>query len=256
MLLRLVIVAVLAATACAQSLTVVPPSQMKARREALERAYETWRQTEPNLESELFTESADIIDARIEHAAERAEAFSRARQGYYEVLITDVRGQLRLLEQPLASIGLEGVGEKAVLEHKLQALTDNERELQRALEKAPTDGRGTLIREQIRQQLNAAAQLRQNLAAQSQTAIKLGETEGKFEQNRRALATSYDSLLRVFEGELARARGEDKLWRDYYDGLRQAVDDHAPSKPKTAAKSSPSRKVIDNDSLEAERKAK
>ena len=146
MLLRLVIVAVLAATACAQSLTVVPPSQMKARREALERAYETWRQTEPNLESELFTESADIIDARIEHAAERAEAFSRARQGYYEVLITDVRGQLRLLEQPLASIGLEGVGEKAVLEHKLQALTDNERELQRALEKAPTDGRGTLIR--------------------------------------------------------------------------------------------------------------
>jgi hypothetical protein len=232
--ISLAILLCLGLIADAQTLTVIPATDLKVKRETYERAGEAWQRNEPNLEAELFKQPAEIVIARIERAATLAATFSRARQRYYRALIDQLQNQTKVLQEPALIFGPDGAVAKVGLEEKLKVLASGRGELERALAQAPNDGRGTLIREQIQQQMKAAEELRNNLEAQEKANQKIESNAEVFERTRRVLAANYEDLRHVFERELERAQSEDTLWRQYYEGLLQAVIEPSTGEQTTA----------------------
>lgn len=212
-----------------QSLTVVPPGELKVKREAFERAYESWREADSGLEKDLFQQPPTRVVERINNAAQKAQAFLVARGAYYDALIRQLEEQISLLNASAKTPGFRATEFKASIEQKLNALRAAKSDLLN-LSEAEEDKTGTgsgperiLGRQQAQLQLRKLEDLQENLRRQLDYLDQAGATADLLDSSRSELLGSYENLLRLFTAEATQTKEEGALWGNYYEQLRDLV---------------------------------
>lgn len=219
--------------ALGQGLVVVPPGELKARKEAMERAYEDWRAGDKGLERNVFRSQQGKALEQIDAACERARAFQEARSAYDEALLARVRDSISSLSSAQGKSDVETI--RGLIGRTLEALGDTEADLEQTVPAFPgADPKQVLKFSEAQAQLRHLWDLRKNLAEQAGALDQAAATEESLEQVRHRLLASFGALLSSFAADALQAESEGSEWIKYYDSLRDLVAKRAKVPPNEA----------------------
>ena len=214
-----------AAVTLAQGLTVKPSIDPKEQWDQFEHAAAAWREVSKDLEKEFLRQPPEKALRWINRASEKAAAMVEARDGFYKVLVDQIRSQISLLHpgQTPQMTDLRRANSQT-----LAGLAADRKRL--AKMKIEENGRPetTLLNEQTERQLQVVRQLEDTLRAQAAALDGIQETTASLSASKSAALKSLEGTLQLIEKQADLDRGESSLWQDYYDGLKELVKARIP----------------------------
>jgi hypothetical protein len=216
----------------AQGLVVIPSSNLKERRDAMEHTYAAWVKVDANLERDVFRQPPAKARERINAAEEQVDTYFTSREAYLAAFISRVREVIATLDTPPAK--LEAHDLKESVDRKLKDLDSAEDDLRRqaAVGTGEKDPRRILVGYEARKEMQKVQELRQNLQNQSELLEGAGNTNTRLENARSEMLASHQSLLRMLTADEERTKMERSIWHQYYETLRDLVPQQpSPEQP-------------------------
>jgi hypothetical protein len=191
-----------------QRLEVVSTSKLKADEENMQRADETCRKADKNLEREVFSVPQEKALERIATSLARRRDFQQKRHTFLETLNDRVGEDVSSLESEPVTFHAEP--SKASLKARLQVVEVASRDLQEIISGlSATDAK---LRE-----------LRENLKSQEKVMDSAAATAQSLEESRQRVITAASAVLDCVATELEKSEAEDLGWTKYYESLRDSV---------------------------------
>ncbi|HEY4360622.1 MAG TPA: hypothetical protein VGN17_06620 [Bryobacteraceae bacterium] len=189
----------------------------QANRDAYRSAYKTWREAEPNLESDASA-PAEALTGRATHAATEAVNFGAARAAFLRQLADD-QGQNALWLQNAMSLPLPDFAPAVELQRLVGAETSNVNSTI-ATFSGDADRGIQQLRQALEKERAALAALDSAIADRQKAVDKAGRTEESFEPARAKAFAEYDAVTsKLLTPSAALADQENAAWAKYYPSL-------------------------------------
>lgn len=228
----------LPAVVAGQALVVVPTSKLTRQKQAMQEAYSAWVKGDHNLEKNLFSDSRRESLRHIDLGATHAHSYFLLREEYLATLTGKIRKVISAFDTPSGRMNPAALKEALGEELSDVGSAEKELQIQQANPSLPAEGpKQMLVQAENQQVIGKLEKLRQNLRRQSSLLDRAGRQDALLARSRTPMLSLDKSVLQALATEVERTKRESRLWKAYYQSLRELVS--ARSQPHATSGANP-----------------